>query len=211
VVKSNLFLVGGVVEARSGGGNLKRIGGLVRAAPWLSALFLISALSLAGIPPLSGFWAKLALVRAGFEIRTPAAWAAVLISLAVSLLTLISMIKIWTEAFWKPAPESLDPDSPLNEQPTPEPSNPAQPNPDKPAAEKPAADRPQNEQPIGLSRGDSFAMFAPIVLFTLITVAMGVWPERVLALAGKAADQLLRSDEYIRAVLGVAPDESVRH
>ena len=39
---------------------------MVRSAPIVAALFLIPALSLAGIPPLSGFVAKFALVEAGF-------------------------------------------------------------------------------------------------------------------------------------------------
>ena len=60
-------------------------------------LFLASALSLAGIPPLSGFVAKLALVNAGLDAGQ---YAIVAVSLAVSLLTLFSMTKIWSSAFW---------------------------------------------------------------------------------------------------------------
>jgi multicomponent Na+:H+ antiporter subunit D len=56
-------------------------------------------MSLAGIPPLSGFFAKLALVKAGLEMQQ---YAIVITALGVSLLTLFSMIKIWVEAFWKP-------------------------------------------------------------------------------------------------------------
>jgi multicomponent Na+:H+ antiporter subunit D len=66
------------------------------------------ALSLAGIPPLSGFWAKLTLVQAGLELKQ---YAIVITSLAVSLLTLFSMTKIWTEAFWKEKPETGDRES----------------------------------------------------------------------------------------------------
>jgi multicomponent Na+:H+ antiporter subunit D len=54
------------------------------------------------MPPLSGFFAKLALVQAGLDIE---AYTIVGIALAVGLLTLLSMTKIWTEAFWKPAPD----------------------------------------------------------------------------------------------------------
>ena len=60
-------------------------------------LFLLPALSLAGIPPLSGFVAKLALVQAGFGIEQ---WVYAGIALAVSLLTLFSMTKIWNGVFW---------------------------------------------------------------------------------------------------------------
>ncbi len=102
VVKTNLFLIAGVVVSERGTGELSRLGGMARTHPWLAGLFLFSALSLAGIPILSGFWAKLVLVRAGLEAGS--FWI-VAASLVVSLLTLFSMIKIWTRVFWGEAPE----------------------------------------------------------------------------------------------------------
>ena len=102
VVKTNLFLIAGVIERAGGSFDLARVGGLFKSRPGLSALFLVSALSLAGLPPLSGFFAKLALVKAGLEARE---YTIVAVSLAVSLLTLYSMTKIWNQAFWEPAPD----------------------------------------------------------------------------------------------------------
>jgi multicomponent Na+:H+ antiporter subunit D len=101
LAKSTLFLVSGVVHRLEGTFELKKLGGLYAGYPLLVILFLIPALSLAGIPPLSGFFAKLALVQAGLAARQ---YAIVATALGVSLLTLFSMIKIWTEAFWKPLP-----------------------------------------------------------------------------------------------------------
>ncbi|QDV44509.1 Na(+)/H(+) antiporter subunit D [Stieleria neptunia] len=101
VVKTNLFLIGGVVERRFGSGRLAEIGGLQHSMPVLAILFFLSAMSLAGIPPLSGFFAKLTLIRGGLETES---YAIVAAALVVSLLTLFSMTKIWAEAFWKPAP-----------------------------------------------------------------------------------------------------------
>jgi multicomponent Na+:H+ antiporter subunit D len=98
VVKTNLFLIGGVIRRLGGSYELKELGGLWRRQPALGILFLIPALSLAGFPPLSGFWAKFALVQAGLD---QAAYAAVAVALAVSLMTIFSMTKIWAEAFWK--------------------------------------------------------------------------------------------------------------
>lgn len=97
VVKTALFLVAGVVEASTGSAALKKLGGLQHKAPWLAALFFVAAISLAGIPPFSGFVGKLALVQAGLDQRL---YVIVGISLAVSLLTLYSMIKIWNGVFW---------------------------------------------------------------------------------------------------------------
>jgi multicomponent Na+:H+ antiporter subunit D len=106
VVKANLFLVAGIVERLCGTGDLDKIGGLYAARPGLSVLFLVPAFSLAGIPVLSGFWSKFVLVRAGLEAG---AYWIVAVSLAVSAVTLFSMIKIWMYAFWKPAPEGAAP------------------------------------------------------------------------------------------------------
>jgi multicomponent Na+:H+ antiporter subunit D len=101
VVKTNLFLVAGVIRRVSGTEDLARLGGLYAARPGLALLFLVPALSLAGVPPLSGFWAKLVVVKAGLDAG---AWVPVATALAVSLATLFSMTKIWGEAFWKAAP-----------------------------------------------------------------------------------------------------------
>lgn len=108
IVKTNLFLVSGVVNELRGTYQLKKLGGLYRVYPALGLLFLIPAFSLAGIPPLSGFWAKFALIRAGLEIEQ---YAIVATALLVSLLTIFSMTKIWAEAFWKadPAPHEAQP------------------------------------------------------------------------------------------------------
>jgi multicomponent Na+:H+ antiporter subunit D len=52
---------------------------------------LIPALSLAGIPPFSGFFAKLVLIRAALEIEQ---YAIAGVALAVGVLTVFSMTKI---------------------------------------------------------------------------------------------------------------------
>jgi multicomponent Na+:H+ antiporter subunit D len=110
IVKSNLFLVSGIAYHIRGTYQLKKLGGLYPLYSGLALLFLIPALSLAGIPPLSGFWAKVILVQAGLETQQ---YLLVGVSLAVGLLTLFSMTKIWAEAFWKPLPEDYPDDAPL--------------------------------------------------------------------------------------------------
>lgn len=100
VVKTNLFLIAGLVAKKGGSFQLKESGGLFRKTPWLAALFLIPALSLAGVPPLSGFFSKFVLIKAGLEVE---AWYIVATALGVGVLTLISMMKIWNEAFLKKA------------------------------------------------------------------------------------------------------------
>ncbi len=113
VVKTNLFLIGGMIEQRFGTGLLAKSGGLYRSAPVLATLFFLAAMSLAGVPPLSGFFAKMTLIRGGLEAER---YAIVVAALVVSLLTLFSMTKIWTEAFWKPAPVDAATDVRLGDQ-----------------------------------------------------------------------------------------------
>ncbi len=106
VVKANLFLVAGVANRIAGGEDVDRIGGLYRGAPWLAFLFLVPAFSLAGFPPLSGFWAKFVLVKASMDLEM---WLVAGIALAVGLMTIYSMTKIWGRAFWAPAPDGAVP------------------------------------------------------------------------------------------------------
>ncbi|WP_027136257.1 proton-conducting transporter transmembrane domain-containing protein [Geminicoccus roseus] len=98
LVKTNLFFAAGAIGRASGTSNLKNAGGLMRAQPLFALLFAVPALSLAGIPPLSGFWAKLLVIEAGLR---DSALLLSLTALGVGFLTLYSMTKIWVEAFWK--------------------------------------------------------------------------------------------------------------
>lgn len=98
IVKANLFFIAGAIHRAGGSFDVRRSGGLLRRSPLLAVLFLVPALSLGGIPPLSGFWAKFMVVDAA--LKDAAFWLAGA-ALFTGLLTLYSMTKIWTEAFWK--------------------------------------------------------------------------------------------------------------
>ncbi|MFP4650282.1 MAG: Na+/H+ antiporter subunit D [Desulfobacterales bacterium] len=108
IVKANLFLISGAVKKASGSFELSGLGGLYKNHWFLALLFFISAFSLAGFPPFSGFWAKMIVIRAGLESRAYVAAAAAII---VGLLTTYSMTKIWAEAFWKPSADDDQGDS----------------------------------------------------------------------------------------------------
>lgn len=112
IVKTNLFLISGVINRLHGTNKLDKLGGLYKSAPVLSILFAIPAMSLAGIPPLSGFFAKYVVIKAGLDAQ---AWLMVVASLAVGLLTLYSMVKIWSEAFWKALPEQAQTNQPMSD------------------------------------------------------------------------------------------------
>jgi multicomponent Na+:H+ antiporter subunit D len=101
IVKANLFLVSGLVRQAGGASHLKRVGGLYRSNGLVAIGFIIPAFALAGFPPLSGFWAKLLIIKAGIDSQH---YGLAVLAALVGLLTVFSMIKIWSEVFWKPAP-----------------------------------------------------------------------------------------------------------
>ncbi|MCL3859544.1 monovalent cation/H+ antiporter subunit D family protein [Actinotalea sp. K2] len=104
-VKASLFLSTGAIEHVYGDSRLDRLGGIARREPLLAVAFIGAALSLAGLPPFSGFVAKLTLVTAAVDAQQ---WGAVAVAVAVSLITLMSMLKIWGTAFWGSPPDDPD-------------------------------------------------------------------------------------------------------
>lgn len=55
VVKTNLFMVGGLIYRIKGTNNIKSLGGLYAEYPKLSLLIAIPLFSLVGIPPFQDF------------------------------------------------------------------------------------------------------------------------------------------------------------
>jgi multicomponent Na+:H+ antiporter subunit D len=102
IVKSSLFLIGGGAACLNKTDTLDRMGNLWRLAPFLGVLFLLQALSLAGFPPLSGFWGKYLIIVVGLE-KEAYWWVAG--SIAAGMITLFSMLKIWLSAFWHDSPD----------------------------------------------------------------------------------------------------------
>lgn len=107
IAKTNIFLVSGLINQTKGTYYLKNIGGLYKQSPLLAVLFIVPAFALAGVPPLSGFFAKFVLIKAGIEAGH---FIIVAVAIATAMLTLYSMVKIWSEAFMKKAPETGQPE-----------------------------------------------------------------------------------------------------
>jgi len=83
--KGSLFLVVGIVEHHTHTRDLRQLGGLRREMPLTFAVFVVAALSMAGIPPLLGFVAKEGLFVALLEtdVLSPGG-RAVLLAVAVA-------------------------------------------------------------------------------------------------------------------------------
>lgn len=97
-VKTNLFMVSGVIYKLKANHNINKLGDLYADYPKLSLLFFIPLFSLVGIPPLSGFWPKLSLIGAGWTTENYLVIAGILFA---SFITLFVIVKLWAEVFWK--------------------------------------------------------------------------------------------------------------
>jgi len=98
IVKTNLFLVSGLIFKLKGTLNTEKLGGLYKEFPKLSLLMIIPLLSLVGIPPLSGFWAKIYFIKAGLQSGDYILIGFILLG---SFITLWVIAKLWADVFWK--------------------------------------------------------------------------------------------------------------
>ncbi|MCC6908250.1 MAG: hypothetical protein IT430_09950 [Phycisphaerales bacterium] len=105
VVKSCLFLCCGIVERHTGTDDLDKSGGLLKRDTYLGVVFFIAAMSLVGLPPLSGFFGKLVIIREGWR---ESMWWLSIFGLLTGALTLLSMLKIWSYCFSSPSGESIE-------------------------------------------------------------------------------------------------------
>jgi multicomponent Na+:H+ antiporter subunit D len=190
LTKAALFMIGGVAERDFGTPDLRRMGGLVHSRPGISVLFGLAALALAGIPPLSGFVAKLTITQA---TMAEGHYVIALVGLGVSLLTLLSMLKIWNEAFWKSPPTRNIPKQhdhahgqthDLDDQ-----------------------DGPEAHSPPRHVRGHSHPRLAPllvtpIVLLVGATVLIGLFGEPLARAALQAGHEATDVPAYVQLVLG---------
>ena len=97
IIKTALIMAGGAVELYMGSDRLASIGGLVSRQPLLAFLFFMAAISLAGVPPFSGFVSKLSLLQITLDTRH---WVVAGVSVFASLLTMMNMMRLWRESFW---------------------------------------------------------------------------------------------------------------
>lgn len=98
-----LFMLGAVVRRPSARTGIRALGGFYERSPVLAFLFFIPAFSLAGFPPLAGFWSKVLLARAGVELS---AYVVVTLLLVTALLVLVAVLKAWFEGDGESVPKT---------------------------------------------------------------------------------------------------------
>ncbi|WP_431794611.1 Na+/H+ antiporter subunit D [Micrococcus luteus] len=182
-VQTALFLVTGLIENRAGTANIDRLGSLAKVSPFVSVLFLVPALNLGGIPPFSGFLGKVGLLRGGVEQATPLAYTLVGVSLLVSLLTLLVVVRVWTRAFWRKVEDVEHPPAQLV------------------AAYERTIDR--GLRPRRLEPG----LVLPTAALVVMTLAFTVLAGPLFDLADAAATDMLDRTPYIASVLDEAAAE----
>ncbi|MEJ5920409.1 MULTISPECIES: Na+/H+ antiporter subunit D [unclassified Corynebacterium] len=196
LVQTALFLVVGLIERQAGSSSLRRLGGLAKASPLLALLYLVPALNLGGIPPFSGFIGKVMLIQAGAQVGSTTAWIVVAGAIVTSLLTLYTMVIVWSKAFWRDRSDAPDGDTVLA---------------------RPATLRERTETVSLEEREDvgrmPIGMVAPTMFLVVASVAVSVVAGPLSGIAERAAANVSDVQHYREAVLGVegaaAPDSTL--
>ena len=110
--KGLLFLAAGAVLHETGTTDLGKLGGLSKKMPWTTALFLIGAASISGIPPFNGFASKWMVYQSIYfkavESGNIGFLFATIIALVTSVLTLASFVKVSQSVFFGRLPEEYE-------------------------------------------------------------------------------------------------------
>jgi multicomponent Na+:H+ antiporter subunit D len=97
IVKALLFLLAGTMVAVTGTTRIDEMSGLIRNYPLLGWMFFTVMLSLAGIPPLSGFIGKVLVGQGAVEADSYILLALAFIS---SIFVLYSLLRVFLQCFW---------------------------------------------------------------------------------------------------------------
>ncbi|TCL76113.1 Na+/H+ antiporter subunit D [Rhizobium sp. BK251] len=101
VVMTALYFVAGEAAKLAGSFSLRALGGLYRQNGAFAGLSLVLFFAVSGLPPFSGFWPKVVLVKASLDVG--AWWLAGAILLA-GFLTTIAFARVFLLAYWRPRP-----------------------------------------------------------------------------------------------------------
>jgi len=201
IVKASLFLSTGAIEETYGTGEIDKLGGMLKREPLIAVTFMVAALSLAGLPPFSGFVAKFAIIQA--TLAESHYWVAG-VAIVVSIFTLLSMLKIWTGVFMGAEPDDLQERALTYQQ--------------RMHGKRYLRVQAQAETPtltIGPPTATTTAVLAgkqavkvpfklifPAILLAAITVFFGLGAEVLMSWSETAAENLLNPMDYVRAVNG---------
>ena len=98
LVMTALYLLCGMIRDAGGSFSLDDLAGLYDRAPVLAASALLLTFAIAGLPPGSGLWPKIMLVKASLDAGQGWLAAAILVS---GLLTTVAFGRVFLLAFWR--------------------------------------------------------------------------------------------------------------
>ncbi|MGE6782220.1 Na+/H+ antiporter subunit D [Ensifer adhaerens] len=98
LVMTALYLASGVAARLGDGFSLVSLAGLYRRHAGFAALSLMLAFAVSGLPPFSGFWPKVILVKAALDIG---AWWLAAVLLLTGFLTTIVTGRFFLLAYWR--------------------------------------------------------------------------------------------------------------
>jgi multicomponent Na+:H+ antiporter subunit D len=104
IVKSNMLMMTGIIYKIRETTDMRRLGGLNKDYPKLSLLIALTLFSLAGVPPLSGFWSKIQLFGEALKSGQYVLFGFLILA---SFVTLFVIARMWAEVFWKSSPKPL--------------------------------------------------------------------------------------------------------
>lgn len=207
ISKASLFLTVGAIEETYGTGRIDELGGLRTREPLITAAFVVGALSLVGLPPFSGFVAKVAVVLGAAEADSP--FVAVVV-LVVSALALVAVLLMWAGVFNGKRSAEVEQlaaaarirrrEGLLDDDPV---------DPGAVAAE--VDDALERNAPPRRAEGDDphdhrgtripVALALPAVQLAVIVLVLGVGGELLLGLSQTAAAGLFDTSTYVQAVM----------
>ena len=110
--KGLLFLCAGAVLYSAGTTNLDRLGGLSKKMPQTTAIFLIGAFSISGLPPFNGFVSKWYIYQSTYakaaETGNIGYAFVTIIAVVVSVMTLASFVKVSQSVFFGQLPKEFE-------------------------------------------------------------------------------------------------------
>ncbi|KAA0699924.1 Na+/H+ antiporter subunit D [Neorhizobium sp. P12A] len=99
ILMTALYLVAGEAARLGGSYSVIELGGLWRRSGWFAGLSLVLFLAASGLPPFSGFWPKVILVKAALDAGS--GWLAGII-LLTGFLNTIAFGRLFLLAYWRP-------------------------------------------------------------------------------------------------------------
>ena len=119
--KAALFMSAGIVDHETGTRDMRRLGGLMRAMPWMGTLVLVACAAMAGLPPFNGFISKEMMLeealQGGAGLWGSAGWLVPVLATLGGLFSVAYSLRLVRETFFAGPTKDLPPGAHPHEPP----------------------------------------------------------------------------------------------